>query len=709
MIKARNSKTALLLALALVMTFTLSGCRKSARETVTTIEQTEQTEKAKETAKADYTTGTPWMNPMVIGNIKEDTEIDLKDNFIASVCKDIFVKAEIHEGYSEGGAFYDRMYEVGNQMMQLMVKGDRNSSHDAGLVMDFYDMNIDWEKRNELGMEPIRKYINDIEAIKNIDDLNSYMLEKPMKEVMCDFCCTGLGYDPYDSGSWVVQVSYPELLLSDSDMYRHETQLGEMEKEAKTILLKKLLSHYGYDETSAKRLIDDNYAFEKYLADYIYTYDECNAPDITEKINNILTEEEVGELSGPVPVVEFSRRIGLTEDRFQVVSIDALKALAGYYTDEHIDELKAYMIIQTFYFFKNCLDRECYNASLECTEKMYGVNLQTSDEHIAENAVENYLSWAASRLFCDTYFTDHDKLRVKKIIDEIISAYSKMLETETFISEDTRTKAIEKLNCITVRCLYPDDWTPYEYSDVDFKTYEDGGNLIDAVMDITTHNLKEQEKRAARPVDKNLWNYEIPPSTVNAFYNPEENSINILAGITGGDLYRTDMSDEELYGSFGFIIAHEVSHAFDSLGAQYDKDGNFSDWWTKEDKENFEKLNRKIIDYFDGMTAWDGVPIKGSLLSGEACADMGSMACLLKIAEEKENFNYDVLFRSVAKTWAAPATVEDIEWCTKYDTHPLSYLRVNVTLQQFDKFNEYYGIKEGDGMYLAPEKRIAIW
>lgn len=168
------------------------------------------------------------------------------------------------------------------------------------------------------------------------------------------------------------------------------------------------------------------------------------------------------------------------------------------------------------------------------------------------------------------------------------------------------------------------------------------------------------------------------------------------------------MSDEELYSRLGMVIGHEISHAFDSAGAQFDKDGNMNMWWNEEDYKAFEEKNKKLADYYSAMSPWAGQYFNGSIMTGEACADMGGMKCMLRIAAKKDGFDNDKFFRSYAQFWLSKFTKNTALYYLT-DEHPMPYLRVNCVLQQFDEFCDLYDIKEGDGMYLAPEDRVNIW
>ena len=704
---------ALLLCMLLMLSSVACGQKKAPETPAAQSAETQgrAAEAAEETAseendRALYTTGKPWMNPMVQGNVTAESDIDLKDNFTAAVSKDYYINATLPAGYPIISPIHSQAIQASNNILEVLKSEDGAQSHDAQLARELYGLFMDWDKRNELGMEPVMDEIARFQAISSIEELNSYQQSRPYEELEFTFCDFALDVSPNDSSSRITVIGTPSLILGDSDLYRNESDRSKLYKEAYSELELTLLKKAGYDEAAAQKIIEDCYAFEAYMAETIYSSEEENDPGYISRINNIFTRDEVAEIFGAVPSVEIIESCGIGLENYQVMNPEAVKALAEYYTDEHIDNLKAYMIVQELVGSASILDRECYDAKTACNNRIDGITETKEDEITAADFVNNFLPWAVARLYCDTYFTPEDKQNISDIIDNVIAAYREMLLEETFITDSTREKSIEKLDNLYVRCLYPDDWSRYSYDDVDFK---EEGSLYDAIKAIQRHSVAEMVKKSTEPVDKTLWEDYNCPTEVNAFYNPADNSVNILAGITGGEVYNSDMTDEQMYGAIGMIIGHEISHAFDSMGSQYDKDGNVSEWWEPEDREAFNEKIEKMAAYFSNMTVWDGVGINGRSLTAEACADMGGMACMLHIAKGIESFDYDAFFRGYANLWKTISTPEYIVDLVEVDGHPLAYMRVNAVLQQFDEFLDFYGIEEGDGMYLSAEDRVAIW
>ena len=249
--------------------------------------------------------------------------------------------------------------------------------------------------------------------------------------------------------------------------------------------------------------------------------------------------------------------------------------------------------------------------------------------------------------------------------------------------------------------MIPDDLE--DYSDLKLK----GRSLYEDYGRITDYYYKQDIARINQKVNKDAWY--MSTLETNAFYDAGNNSINILLGILGGEFYQDDMSEEELYSGIGMVIGHEISHAFDPTGAQFDAKGNYANWWTDEDRAAFDARAQKLIDYFNSITAFDGKKVSGKNVQGEAIADLTSLQCMLRLAKEKKDFDYDQFFRHYASIWRCYSTVQYENYRMKQDPHPLAYLRVNAMVQQFEEFYQTYHVTSGDQMYLAPEKRLTVW
>lgn len=352
------------------------------------------------------------------------------------------------------------------------------------------------------------------------------------------------------------------------------------------------------------------------------------------------------------------------------------------------------------------LDRECYDWSNDCADEIEGVDQEQDDETFFAESVSGMMKWPVAQLYTENYLKKEDKERISEIVEEIKDAYHGILEDADFLSDETREKAIEKLEAIEPRVLYPDSWEKYSCEGLDFKGPDEGGMLWEALQKLEDWELDEEVEEFTAPVDKEIW--AVTPQTFNCSYDPHSNCMYILGAYARGGIYNSEMSDEEVLAKLGISIGHEISHAFDRTGAQFDKNGNMKNWWTDEDKAEFKKRNARLAEYYDNIHPWEGQNLKGKTITGEACADMAGMKVVLKIAEKKKDFDYDKFFRAFANLWLTKENLQ-MAWAHLENEHPMNYLRINCTLQQYDEFLDQYGITEGDTMYLAPEDRVNIW
>ena len=307
------------------------------------------------------------------------------------------------------------------------------------------------------------------------------------------------------------------------------------------------------------------------------------------------------------------------------------------------------------------------------------------------------------------YVNPKTKQDVTNMIQEIVAEYRIMLRDEKWLSEQTRMKAIEKLDALKICAAYPD-----KYSDsktINSLNIEKGESLLSAIDKLDKFDYACYLSRLNTKIDRDLW-FDEDISVVNAYYQPLYNAIVIPAGILGGDFYNPEASREFNLAGIGATIGHEVSHAFDPTGAQFDKDGNFVKWWTDKDFTAFNQRTAKLIGHISGMTILeDGTKWRGSYTQGETVADIVGLKVILKIAAKMEGFNYKDFFASHALGWKLVATPEKVSELVQTDVHPQMYLRCNAVVQLFPEFHETYGTQSGDRMYLLPEriKELEVW
>ena len=653
----------------------------------------------------DYSTGTPWPDIDLDGVVTEETPTDIKDNFVLAINKDKILATEIPEGYPFGGTTIDAIIKAEKDLRDVF-QGDVPDYHDAKLAFELYNRFMDWDSRNAVGVAPLKELTDDVEAIDSLEAMTKYITETPFGKQLAVLFRINSDVDIKDSDRYIIYIENPGLLMSDSAQYSEMTEYGKIRKDAKSELAKKMLVKMGYAEDEAKKKIENCFSFETLIAPTIPTNEKRSSPDYLATTLNYRTRDELKDMEKQLPILEMAEQvIGFPEaETYLVTNPDYIEKLSEVYTEENLSLIKDYYIVNGILSSAGNLDRECYEWATDCKNAMSGATGILPDETVMSANVSDMFPWPVARMYSEKYLKQEDKERITEMVDEILDKYHDVLKGADFLSDETRAKAIEKLEAISKHVLYPDSWDIYSMEDFSF---DEGGGLFDALSELTEYLIVRSVREYSKPVDKDDWKI-ATPQTFNCFYNPQTNGIYILGAFAQDKIYNSEMSDEELYAKLGVVIGHEISHAFDPTGAQFDKDGNFANWWTEEDKKVFMERTEKMAAYFNAMHPWEGQNFFGQIMTGEACADMAGLKCMLLIAAEKENFDYDAFFRAYADLWLTKDTLQRA-YTRIYDTHPMSYLRINATLQQYDEFLNFYDIKEGDGMYLAPEDRVAIW
>ncbi len=657
----------------------------------------------------DYGSGTPWPDIDLDGVVTEDTPVSLKDDFALYVNKDAILTMTIPEGYPYGGTLMD----VNKMLMddtKSMFLGGAPSSHDAKLAYDLFWLMMDWDSRNALGVAPLKQMTDRAETIASLDDLAAYLTEVPPEEQLFTFWMTNVQIDPADASRYIPVLDEPQLLLDDSAEYSQMTSYGAIKKEARSALTRKMLIKLGYSEEEAAQKIANCLAFETRLSPSVFTNLVKRSADYAALSNNHWSRDELRERQGKLPVLDvMEKALGYPEaDNYLVMDPACLDGLNALWTEENIPLLRDFLIVHGAVAYAGRLDRECYEWLMECNNRVSGSTGSMGDEVVTANTVSSLLPWPVARFYTESYLRQEDKDRITAVVNEVVDAYHGILSEAEWLSGETRAKAIEKLDAIDFRVLYPDSWEDYSCEELDLASAAEGGTFFEALREIARFNTRQLIKKCTQPVNRSEWHVQGRPNIFNCGYDPQGNTIYICGAFARGSIYNSAMRDEELYARLGTVIGHEISHAFDSSGAQYDKDGNLANWWTEADWAAFSERNEKLAAYYNAMQPWEGQNLYGSIMTGEACADMGGMKCMLRIAAGKTEFDYDIFFRSYAGLWMIKDSLQ-MAYARLNDNHPMGYLRTNCTLQQFDEFLDFYGITEGDGMYLAPEDRVNIW
>ncbi|MDD6483464.1 MAG: S-layer homology domain-containing protein [Clostridiales bacterium] len=624
-----------------------------------------------------------------------------KDDFYASVNRDALNTLEIKPGRVLAGTLFDLQDESTAQVNEI-IKEATSGKWEKGTkeqkIADFYNNILDIESRNKSGAAPIKPYLEMIDKANNVTELMNTQNTLMEKLYCAPFAAFNITVDFKDSTRYipVFGVYNPNMT---KDFYISGT---EVQKAAYLKYLKTVMELSGEEITDLG--LEKFHDFEKSLAEKMLNTEDMGNVD---KFYNIYTLDEIQTLFPSVDTEKLLVSSGIQkEDKFLITDVGLTEEFARFLSDENIEVLKIAVKLCVILNYGSMLNTEFIDTSNVFNQEYLGVSGTYSDEERAAIIVSSVMPDYIGEIYAEKYFTEEAKQDVLKMVNDIISVYKKRIGNLTWMSDETKEKAIRKLNAMKIKIGYPDNWDTY-LDDVYIKSASEGGSYFENMLAVGEASKKELSKLQGKPVDKSEW--AMYPYTVNACYSDTSNDITFPAAILQPPMYDVNASYEENLGSIGYIIAHEITHAFDNNGAKFDENGNAADWWAQKDYDAFERLCEKMVSFYDGIESVPGISMNGKLTLSENVADQGAVQCITEVVSGLENPDYKALYRSMARAWASTRTREYAKYAASVDLHSDEKLRVNRVVVNCEEFYEAFDIKEGDGMYVPEDERVKIW
>ena len=550
------------------------------------------------------------------------------------------------------------------------------------------------------GISPIRPYLDAIDGAATLGelvDLDAQMLREMGVAALLGF---GVTADLTDSTRHIVSFSATSPTL-DKNFYLNGT---DAQKTAYLDYIAALFTLSGMDEAAARTGAERVYATEQTIAQQMLEPQDYGDVD---KIYNLFTMDELQTIFPNARLQPAYEAYGLEPaDKIMVSDVGAMRAAAALFNDEHLDTLKIIARWALLYSTGACLNSEFLDAAYDFTLAYYGVDARQDDDAIAAQQVQSLLADYLGRAYAEAYFSPEAKADVEEMIREFIDIYRKRIQAQDWMSVETRARAARKLDCMRVKVGYPDKWDSY-LDNAEIKSPAEGGSFFSNVAQISRAALAHNISQQLEEVDKSEW--AMYAFTVNACYDSSTNDITFPAAILQAPLYDVNASREENLGGIGYIIAHEITHAFDNNGAKFDENGNAADWWTAQDYAAFSEECQSVIQWYDGVEVYPDIVCSGELTAAENVADLGSARCVVAAAQLLDAPDYDVLFRAIANTWASTTSRQMRQYLAAMDVHAPDKLRCNRVLQTLPEFYETYDIQRGDGMWTEPESRVSVW
>jgi putative endopeptidase len=581
---------------------------------------------------------------------------------------------------------------------------------DEWKAVQLFAQGIDYDTRNAQGIEPIAGDLARIEAISTLEELYAFLRDGVLTTNASGLYGVSPGPDLQNSSIYTLWYGGPALGLPNRDYYWENDEANEPIREAYRATSAKLLGFAGYDEAEATAAAQRVYDFEKRLAEPLLRPADANDPE------NYYHPRPVADLVAANPDFDwpvFLEMLGVANQEIVVVTQEAyLDAIDNIVNSTDLETIKEYLTLQVLWNTASALTKEMDDTVFSFYgTTLYGVEEQSPDEEQALGAVNGALGEALGKLYVEEYFPPEAKAQIEELVDHIKAATRARIENLTWMSPETKSKALAKLDTMRVKVGYPDEWRTYENVTI-------GDSYVASVLSANIAEYKRELARVGGPVDRDEWG--MLPQTVNAYYSPTNNEIVFPAAILQPPFFDYQADPAYNYGGIGGTIGHEITHAFDQSGSKFDANGNLVNWWTPEDSERFTALTDEIEAQYDEVEVLPGVFVDGELTIGENIADMGGLqighdAMRAALAEEGdpgliEGLTQDQrFFIANAYRWAQKARDEYLVTLIQTDPHAPALVRAVQPARNMDEFFAAFGIEPGDPMYLPPEERIVIW
>ena len=639
-----------------------------------------------------------------------DSSIKPGNNFFMWVNRTWYDSAQIPPSQSGVGAYMFMNYPQRLRLQHILdsvAKVNNTAGSIEQKLGDFYASGMDTVTINKRGYEPIRPLLARIDSINDVASLIRFAAGEA-KAQNTSFLAFGVGPDNKNSSLNIAHIYQTGIGLPERDYYFKTDAPNVAIQQAYKTYLAKLFQLTGSDTSTAAKWAAIVYNIDKQLAsshrtnielrDVNANYNKIPVATLVKRQPNIGWHNVLNELGAKTDSIDVS----------QPAYYDKLNAALK---TVPVSDWKIYVKAYSINNYADMLSKPFVDAAFEFNKAITGQAVQKTRGEKMASAVDQSLGVALGQLYVKKYFTEDAKKRTLELVNNLQKALSARIDKLDWMSDSTKQKSKEKLFSITKKIGYPDKWR--DYSKVNIVK----GKYFENVVSAAVNNYQFQLAKLNKPVDRSEWF--TTPSTVTAYYNPSANEIVFPAGILQTPYFDNNADDALNYGGIGMVIGHEITHAFDDQGAQFDKEGNVKNWWTKDDYTKFKAKTEQVVDLYNEFTVLDTIHVKGAMTVGENAADIGGVAIAydaFKLTKEGHDtikiggYTPDQrFFISVAHIWQVKMKDEFLRLWINNNPHSPPIWRVNSPLMNSPHFYAAFNVQPGDSMYLPENKRIHIW
>ena len=639
-----------------------------------------------------------------------DTSVRPQDDFYNYVNGNWMKTAQIPSDKTSWGTYYmlDDLTEANClSILDDLIQKDYPEGSEGQKIQTLYRQYVDWNTRNAQGLSPIEGQLAKINQINSLADLQKY-LEEVTPSAGNPICAWSAYPDMKDSNTNVAYLDNFAIGMG-SDYYQKENDSNREALQKYEAFVSQVFKSIG--ETAPEEKAKKQVAFEKSIAKLMLTNEQSRDPNLS---YNPLTVEELGALVKNINLPQLLKNVGMGEGKVIVSELRLYKDYDKFINTNNLPLLRDYLKYMLVLSNITNLHEDLDKLSFEFYDQyLRGQKEQRAIQKRAFSLIDGSLGEAFGKLYVEKFFPKESKEQMLTLISYLRKSFAQHIKELTWMSEETKQKALAKLDKLRVKVGYPDNWEDYSKLTIDPKA-----SLTENLQHLSQWYYQKSLNEVGKPVDKTKWG--MTPQTVNAYYSPLYNEIVFPAAILQAPMFNPEADPAVNFGAIGGIIGHEMTHGFDDSGAQFDADGNLQDWWSATDKANFEKATQALAKQYDQYEPVKGIFVNGIFTNGENIADLGganiafdALQMYLKdhgeVAKISGLSQNERFFIAWATVWRSLTTDQNLTNQIKTDPHAPDYLRAFAPLTNVEAWYQTFGVKEGDKLYRKPQDRVKIW
>ncbi len=643
-----------------------------------------------------------------------DTSVKPGDDFYHYAAGGWLKSHPLDAEHVQNGAFTD-LYEQSQKRIQDIILDFASKPQKQGTlgqkIGSLYNLLMDSVRLNREGWRPIKPTLDKIAAIKNRKEYQLVCAQLDRNGESTMMFGIGAGADQKDSEWNLVAVGQGGLGLGERDYYLSDDAQNKRVLEAYKQYLKKLFTLTGADEATAEKKTQAVIAIETEIAKA--SYDKVKQRDIDANYHKMTYTQLISDFPGIDWGNVFLASGFPAFDYVDVGQPEPIHAVEKILAETPLDDLKTYAQAKVISGATSKLSDDFRKASFELRKAMVGSKQDQPRWKRAVAVVSDRLGEAIGKMYVERYFPESSKKRMLELVHNLQTALAQRIDEATWMGDATKAQAKDKLSNFIVKIGYPDKWKNYDGLQVN-----DSLSLYENLCNISRWTTDDYiAKRVNKKVDKTLW--QMTPQTINAYYDPSTNEICFPAAILQPPFFDPNADDAVNYGAIGGVIGHEMSHGFDDQGSQFDKYGNQRNWWTAQDKKNFDARTKVLADWFSSFDVLPGIKVNGKQTLGENIGDNGGLNISFRALQNsmkehplavKDGFTPEQrFFLAWGRVWASNMTDEVVKYLLTVDVHSPNYARVNAALPMIDAWYKAFNVKKGDKMFVPKNKRAHVW